>query len=362
MTRGNPRAAPLTLLACTLIALTTLTACSGSSTPPSASASAATSATQSAATPSAATQPTSAASGQAANCTGGTTVSSASDLKSALSSATPGQTIVLAAGTYQGDFVASRSGTQQAPITLCGPRGAILEGESVKHGYTLHLDHASWWHVEGFTVEGGQKGVMTDSVTHDLLYGLYVHSTGDEAIHLRDFSSYNTVSHNIVRDTGLLVQFYGEGIYVGTAHKNWCRYSGCKPDGSDSNVITANDIEGTTAENIDIKEGTTGGQITGNHLDGTGMAASAATAWINVKGNDWLIEGNTGANSIRDGFQVHQVYPGWGIGNTFRGNRAQVNGPGYGIYVQSKSLQTVVACNNVVSAAGRGFSTIACSS
>jgi hypothetical protein len=148
---------------------------------------------------------------------------------------------------------------------------------------------------------------------------------------------------------------------VGTAHKNWCRYSGCQPDGSDSNVITANDIEGTTAENIDIKEGTSGGQITSNHLDGTGMAASASTAWINVKGNAWLIEGNTGANSIRDGFQVHQVYPGWGIGNIFRGNRALVNGPGYGIYVQSKRLQTVVACNNVVSAAGRGFSTIACS-
>ncbi len=362
MTRSNPRAAPLTLQACTLVALTALTtltaltACSGSSAPSSTPASAATSATAPAAT-----QPASAASGQAAGCTGGTTVSSASDLKSALASATAGQTIVLATGTYQGDFVASSSGTQQAPITLCGPRGAILEGESIKHGYTLHLNRASWWRLEGFTVEGGQKGVMTDRVTHDLIYGLYVHSTGDEAIHLRDFSSYNTVSHNVVRDTGLLVQFYGEGIYVGTAHKNWCKYSGCQPDASNSNMITANDIEGTTAENIDIKEGSTGGQIIGNHLDGTGMAAAASTAWINVKGNDWLIDGNTGANSSRDGFQVHQVYPGWGISNTFRGNRAQVNGPGYGIYVPSKSLQTVVACNNVVSAAGRGFSTIACS-
>jgi hypothetical protein len=80
-----------------------------------------------------------------------------------------------------------------------------------------------------------------------------------------------------------------------------------------------------------------------------------------VKGNDWTVEDNTGADSVKNGYQVHQVYPGWGIGNVFTGNRAQVNGPGYGIYVQSKRLQTVVACNNVVSAAGSGFSTIACS-
>jgi hypothetical protein len=292
---------------------------------------------------------------------GRVSVSSASDLTSALASAQPGQTIVLASGVYQGDFVASHSGTQSAPITLCGSRNAVLEGETIQHGYTLHLDHASWWRLVGFTVEGGQKGVMTDGVTHDLLYGLYVHSTGDEAIHLRDFSSDNTVSHCMVRDTGLLVQFFGEGIYVGTAHKNWCKYSGCRPDGSDNNVLTANDVSGTTAENIDIKEGTAGGQITGNQLNGTGMAASAATAWVNVKGNNWTVEGNTGTSSVKDGFQVHQVYPGWGTGNVFRGNRARVNGPGYGIYVQHDSLQTTVACNNVVSGAGSGLSTIACS-
>ena len=156
----------------------------------------------------------------AAGCpaTGATAVSSASALSGALSSARPGAVIVLAPGVYTGDFVASASGTASAPITLCGPRNAILQGESINSGYTFHLDHASWWRVEGFTVEGGQKGIMTDGADHDLLYGLYVHGTGDEAIHLRAFSSDNTVSHSVVRDTGLLKQFYGEGIYVGSAH------------------------------------------------------------------------------------------------------------------------------------------------
>jgi len=287
-------------------------------------------------------------------------VSSADELRNALASARPGETIMLAAGIYEGDFELSRSGTQRMPITLCGPRDAILAGESITSGYTVHLEHVSWWRLVGFTVQGGQKGVMADDSSNDLLYGLYVHATGDEAIHLRDFSSHDTISHCVIRDTGLLVPFFGEGIYVGSAHKNWCRYSGCQPDRSDDDIIADNNIADTTAENIDIKEGTTGGQITGNLFNGAGMAESAATAWVNVKGNNWLITDNAGVDSIKDGFQVHRVYPGWGMDNTFRGNRANVEGPGYGFYIQSKKLNTTVACDNTVSGAASGFSTISC--
>lgn len=311
-------------------------------------------------------QPTGQAAGQAGGASStcassGTRISTASDLRRALASARPGESLLLTPGVYQGDFQASTSGTAAAPITLCGPRGAVLQGDSIKSGYTFHLDHASYWRIEGFTVEGGQKGVMTDGASHVVISGLYVHGTGDEAIHLRDFSSDDTVSGNLVRDTGLLVAFYGEGIYVGTANKNWCKYSGCQPDASDHDVITGNDISDTTAENIDIKEGTTGGTITGNHLDGAGMDSSAATSWINVKGNEWTVSGNTGVDSIGSGFSVHQVYAGWGLDNVFRANRITVNGPGYGIYVQSKRLNTLVACDNTVAGAQSGFSTITCS-
>jgi hypothetical protein len=310
--------------------------------------------------PSSSSAVTPSSSGSSCATSGGVPVSSASELTSVLAKAQPGETILLAPGSYGGNFTASHSGTSAAPITLCGPRGAVLDGGSVSRGYTFYLDHVSWWRVEGFTVEGGQKGVMTDGADHVLLYGLLVHSIGDEGIHLRAFSSHDTISHCVVQDTGLLVQFYGEGIYVGSANKNWCRYSGCQPDRSDDDLIEDNDISGTTAENIDIKEGTTGGEIIGNHFNGAGMVASAATGWVNVKGNDWIIEDNTGVGSVKDGFQLHQVYPGWGIGNIFRGNDARVNGPGYGFFVQNKRLQTVVACDNEVSGAGRGFSTIAC--
>lgn len=340
------------------LAALTLAACSSgtSSAPPGTQASVAT-------TTPASSQSAGQAPGQSSgSCGPGTRVGSASDLRSALASARPGETIVLAPGVYQGDFQATVSGTAATPITLCGPRSAVLQGDSIRSGYTLHLDHASYWRVEGFTVQGGQKGVMTDGASYVLISGLYVHGTGDEAIHLRDFSTYDTVSRNVVRDTGLLVAFYGEGIYVGTAHKNWCKYSSCQPDASDHDVITGNDISNTTAENIDIKEGTTGGLIKGNMLDGAGMVASAATSWINVKGNRWTVEDNVGINSIGNGYSVHQVYPGWGLDNVFLNNQARVNGPGYGIYVQSQGLGTVISCGNVAQGAAGGLSNIPCSS
>jgi hypothetical protein len=293
---------------------------------------------------------------------GSIAVSTAARLSHALSTAHPGETIVLEPGVYEGNFTASTPGTAAAPITLCGSRRAVLKGPGINGGYVLHLDHASYWHVEGFTVESGQKGVVADGVAHDLIYGLYVHGTGDEAIHLRSFSSYNVVSHNVIRNAGLLVAFYGEGIYVGSANKNWCIYSGCQPDRSNGNRIIDNNIADTTAENIDIKEGTTGGVISGNILNGTGMVSSAATSWVNVKGNDWLIKDNTGTHSIGDGFSVHQVYPGWGLDNVFSGNKAIVDGPGVGIYVQSHHLGTVVRCNNVASGAAGGMTNFGCSS
>lgn len=295
-----------------------------------------------------------------AGCPSGVTVTDAAGLKSALEGAKPGDVITLAAGTYGGQFVATASGTSDALITLCGAKDAILDGGPIKSGYTLYLNGASWWRVAGFTIQGGQKGVIADRSNHVLISGLYVHDIGDEGIHLRTFSSDNTIDGVKVRRTGLLNKKFGEGIYVGSAHSNWCRYSNCQPDTSDHNVIQNSDVSETTAENIDIKEGTTGGQILNNHLSGDGMSPSGATAWINVKGNEWTVSGNSGLRSIKDGFQVHRVYAGWGRSNVFRGNRAEVDGPGYGFYVQSSSLGAVVGCDNVAVGAALGLSNVAC--
>jgi len=309
--------------------------------------------------PAATTAPTAVA-GCPVGQSAGQTVANEPELRHALATASPGTVIVMVPDTYSGHFVATVSGTSSSPIYLCGSRDAVLNGGDLKTAYTLYLNGTSWWRLVGFSVQGSQKGVVADHASHLLISGLYVHDIGDEGIHLRSFSTDNTITGVKVRRTGRLHAKFGEGIYVGTANSNWCKYTACSPDASDRNVIQNNDIAETTAENIDIKEGTTGGLIADNHLAGDGMVPSAASAWVNVKGNGWTITGNTGDQSLKDGFQVHRVYAGWGKDNTFLRNRANVNGPGYGFFIQSASLGTVLACSNTAIGAAMGLSNTPC--
>jgi hypothetical protein len=298
--------------------------------------------------------------GGGANCPAATvTVTSADDLTSALGSAAPGTVIDLADGTYQGQFTGTAVGTAAQPVYLCGGPGAVLDGGSTHKGYVLHIQDSAYWHLVGFTVQNGQKGVVLDHTQHSTVQGLTVRQIGDEGIHLREFSSDNLVVGNTVGHTGLNREKYGEGVYLGTAKSNWCELTDCQPDKSDRNTVEDNIFDQTTAENVDIKEGTTGGRILDNTLNGDGITSEGGSGWINVKGNDYLIQGNTGHNSPQDGFQTHQILDGWGTGNTFKDNTADVNGPGFGFHL-TPVLGNKVTCDNKVKGAARGLSNVPC--
>jgi hypothetical protein len=289
---------------------------------------------------------------------GGRTVRDAARLRTALASARPGDVIHIADGIYPGEFELATSGTRSGPIFLCGSRDAVLDGED-EAKYVLYVNGADWWRLIGFSVRNGRKGIVADRADHDVFRGLLVTGTGDEAIHLRTHSKRNLVIGNTVRDTGHRQPKFGEGIYVGSANSNWCRYTDCEPDRSDRNAIIGNDVADTTSESIDIKEGTRGGVIRGNRLSGDGL--TDADSWIDVKGNGWLVERNTGQDSPEDGIQTHVVYEGWGRANVFRANRLVVNGSGYGIYVHEEERSgNVVRCDNVVVGAREGLSNIRC--
>ena len=308
------------------------------------------------------TPPVAPASGQATVSTvtcpaASRTVRTADDLTAALAEVRAGSTIRLADGVYVGKFVATTSGTASKPIFLCGGAGAVLDGDGVNGGYVMHLDHVNYWRLVGFTVRNGQKGVVADTTQHSVVQGLTVTDVGDEGIHLRDFSADNLVVGNTVRHTGIRRAKFGEGIYVGTAKSNWCTYSDCKPDNSDHNVVEGNTISETTAESVDIKEGTTGGQLLGNRFDGSSL--TGADSWVDVKGNGWLIAGNIGHTSPQDGFQTHEVVKGWGTGNTFRANQATVNGPGYGFHL-APVVGNRVSCDNRETGAADGLSNTSC--
>ena len=205
-----------------------------------------------------------------------------------------------------------------------------------------------------------REGHHADRASHNILQDIAVHHIGHEGIHLRSFSTGNLVQGNLVHDTGLRKARYGEGVYVGSAHSNWCEHSGCKPDRSDNNRILSNQIgPDVTAEGVDLKEGTSSGLVSGNNFIGRNM--TGADSWVDVKGNAWTVQGNRGSLSPQDGFQVHVEAPGWGRDNVITGNSGDLGADGeYGVRVDNDARGTRVGCDNRVSGAGKGLSNIPC--
>ena len=309
-------------------------------------------------------------------------VGTSDQLARALAGARPGDVITMADGiytskgttasvpvggkTYSGTFVASARGTAAEPIVLRGSRRAVIDGRPGGDGtgtqYGLYLVGASYWQVRGISVTNVAKGIVLDGTSHSTIESVEVSVTGQEGIHLRAFSSDDVLRSNVVHDTGLRNASYGEGIYVGSASSNWGTYSGGRADRSDRNLLVGNTVSRTGAESMDIKEGTTGGTIQGNTFDGTGMTGSFADSWVDLReGNGWKVVGNRGTTALKDGFQVHGALTGWGLGNTFAGNTAAANAPGYGFWLQSNVTGNVVACDNTATGARSGLSNMRCS-
>ncbi|WP_298459156.1 Ig-like domain-containing protein [uncultured Cellulomonas sp.] len=285
-------------------------------------------------------------------------------LVAALAAATPGTTIVLADGVYTAkqQFTVSTACTAAQPCTLRGGRGAVLDGTGLSGHYGLHLTGAHHWTVSGLSVRNASKGIVLDGSNHAVIDGVEVSQIGAEGIHLRGFSSDGIVRGSEVHHVGIDKPQFGEGIYIGSAKSNWGTYSGGRPDASDRNQVLDNRIWATGAESVDIKEGTTGGVLAGNTFDGAGMAGqNSADSWVDVKGNEWLVTGNTGTNALLDGFQTHVLLPGWGERNVFSRNTAVVASSGYGFRFQDAARTgNVLRCDNVVRTAALGVANQPC--
>ena len=287
-------------------------------------------------------------------------VTDATALTRALAAARPGDWIHLSPGTYHGQFEASAQGTASAGIVVCGPRTAVLDGGGIDAGYGFHLT-ANRWTLSGFTVTNSQKGIVLDGASHAVLRDLAVVGIGDEGVHFRAFSTDDLLEGSIIHDVGRHDAHSGEGVYVGSAVSHWGGFSGGRPDASDRIRIVGNTIgPNTTAESVDIKEGTTGTVVEDNHFDGGGM--TAADSWVDAKGNDALIVGNTGRDTPIDGFQTHVILRGWGDGNRFDRNVADIGSGAYAFRIDPEGRGNVVTCDNkVTGSAAAGLANVPCS-
>ncbi|MET7861294.1 right-handed parallel beta-helix repeat-containing protein [Streptomyces sp. NPDC005318] len=282
-------------------------------------------------------------------------VSTAAELKAALAAAVPGDTIRLADGTYTGNFKATVPGTSSARITLIGSSGAVLTANG---GYGLYLNGASYWTVQGVNVTGGQKGIVADAANGVVIDSVTVHDLDMEGVHFRRSSADGVIRNSRIHDTGHDGRGMGEGVYVGTA--------GDLTDRSDRVQIIGNTIgPGVGGENVDIKEGTTGASIIGNTFDGSGLTgANFDDSWVDVKGNDVLVEGNTGSRTTNNGYETHTQQSGWGCGTVFRNNTSDLSGAtgdkqiAFNITNFGASCLTTVHSSNTVTG-GKGLTNIA---
>jgi parallel beta-helix repeat protein len=285
-------------------------------------------------------------------------VSTSAQLTSALSNAQPGDDIVLAPGTYSGNFTGAADGTASSPITIesaSSSNKAVLDGGSLTSGYTLHIT-GDYWVVKNVNVTRGQKGIMLDNSNHTLIDSVEVYNIGQEGVHFRDGSSNNTIQNCYVHDTGVDTPDYGEGIYVGSDKSKWGTYNAA----ADHNIINNNRIgPNVAAEHVDIKEGTTGTVVEYNTLNGTGISgANYADSFIDVKGNNASIHHNTGYRNnnsvIVDAFQVHVQVSGWGQNEDFSNNAVYLdNTTDYVVNVASGGSAT--ASDNTRSPAGNMY-------
>lgn len=281
-------------------------------------------------------------------------VTTAAELKEALAQARPGDTIQLADGTYTGNFKATTPATAGSRITLTGTSDAVLTAGG---GYGLHLDGASHWSVEGVTVTGGQKGIVTDGADGVVIDAVTVHDLDMEGVHFRESSRDGVIRNSRIHDTGKNGRGMGEGVYVGSANT--------LSDKSDNARILDNVIgPGVGGESVDIKEGTTGAQIVGNTFDGRGLTgANYDDSWIDVKGNDVLVENNEGRNTTNNGYETHSQQDGWGCGTVFRGNTSDLTGASgaqqlaVNVTNHSADCPTTVYASNTVTG-GKGLTNI----
>ena len=295
----------------------------------------------------------------------GTAAAPFQTIQHALSVARPGDVVILAPGIYNQDVVSQRSGTTDTPITIRGPKAAIIKGGGGARVVEINHDNIT---LEGFTIDGrwGNSANRTGyrnkllyvqgTARHNGVSGLRVLrmtfvNAGGECIRLRYFAQGNEIAYSTIINCGIYDFRFneggknGEGIYIGTAvsQRDDGRNPTDEPDASHSNWVHHNRIDTQGNECINIKEGAWGNIV--EHNICTGQLDPRA-AGMNIQGNANIIRYNIIFENRGSGVRLGGATPEDGVDNEVYANVLRDNQAG-GINVQALPQDRI--CENRLS-------------
>jgi hypothetical protein len=230
-----------------------------------------------------------------------------------ISQLTSGSTLNVLAGIYT-DYIdiTGPAGTSGTPTVIqtypshTAADGVIIEGVSTAHGRVHACDNSSWINFVGFTVTNWNQGIFIDTCSHVLVQNVTVYNIGVEGIHAHLNSSFITIDHATVHDTGQL-STDGEGFYIGTGDSGAVDQTG--------NITVSNStIYNTTSEGIEVKIGTHDVILEGNNISHTNTIVNgfggAAISIDNSVGSTQHWDSNPN-HIVRNNF-IHDTGPGTG--------------------------------------------------
>ncbi|HVF14956.1 MAG TPA: right-handed parallel beta-helix repeat-containing protein [Acidimicrobiales bacterium] len=290
-------------------------------------------------------------------------------IQKALDEAAPGSVVELAPGAYRQDVRTRRNGREADPITLTGPRSAVVQGAGGGHVFEVNHDY----HVlRGFTIDGlvgpadegdGYRSKLLwvqgtrrgEGVTGLRVDRMVIQNALGECVRLRYPAVANAIGHTSIGNCGLEDFAFGgggkngEGIYVGTAPEQ--TDNGVNPgddvDRSSRNRIHDTVIDTNGGECVDIKEGATANVVEANSCTGQRDADSGG---FDVRGNGNVLRRNTIFGNTGPGIRLGGDGPDDGTGNDVYDNSIRDNRGG-GVKFVRAPQGTV--CGNSMSGNGR---------
>jgi parallel beta-helix repeat protein len=192
-------------------------------------------------------------------------------IQAAVSAAAPGDTVVVASGTYAENVSVKHSGTSTAPITI-----SVAPGASVKVTGGVH----------GFAVSGSS----TAPVSWIVIQGFTVTQTSDVGIYL-SYASHITVTGNSVSYAGQPVS--GQ-THAGIALSN----------ASDSSVAGNTSYHNSDA-GISVVNGSIDNDIRGNTTFANARQYTRAAPGIDIRAADNTVEQNVSHDNEDSGIQLY---------------------------------------------------------